>query len=142
MDDAGSSDVIIIGITNRPDLLDTSLLRPGRLDLIQYIGPPDDKARLEIVKILTSRMPLATDFLENISLSTKGFSGADLVALCREAAVNAMRNKADIVCKSDFGKSLQTVKPSITKDVEEWYESMKKNVTYAMPKPIDKAFYG
>lgn len=142
MDDSGSSDVIIIGITNRPDLLDTSLLRPGRLDLIQYIGPPDDKARLEIVKILTSRMPLATDFLENISLSTKGFSGADLVALCREAAVNAMRNKADIVCKSDFGKSLQTVKPSITKDVEEWYESMKKNVTYAMPKPIDKAFYG
>jgi transitional endoplasmic reticulum ATPase len=142
MDDSGSSDVIIIGITNRPDLLDTSLLRPGRLDLIQYIGPPDDKARLEIVKILTSRMPLATDFLENISLSTKGFSGADLVALCREAAVNAMRNKADIVCKSDFGKSLHTVKPSITKDVEEWYESMKKNVTYAMPKPIDKAFYG
>jgi transitional endoplasmic reticulum ATPase len=143
MDDSGSSDVIIIGITNRPDLLDTSLLRPGRLDLIQYIGPPDDKDRLEIVKILTSRMPLATDFnLENISLSTKGFSGADLVALCREAAVNAMRNKADIVCKSDFGKSLHTVKPSITKDVEEWYESMKKNVTYAMPKPIDKAFYG
>lgn len=143
MDDSGSSDVIIIGITNRPDLLDTSLLRPGRLDLIQYIGPPDDKARLEIVKILTSRMPLATDFnLENISLSTKGFSGADLVALCREAAVNAMRNKADIVCKNDFGKSLHTVKPSITKDVEEWYESMKKNVTYAMPKPIDKVFYG
>jgi transitional endoplasmic reticulum ATPase len=143
MDDSGSSDVIIIGITNRPDLIDTSLLRPGRLDLIQYIAPPDDKARLEIMKILTSRMPLAADFnLEDISLSTKGFSGADLLALCREAAVNAMRNKEDIICKDDFGKSLHMIKPSITKDVEEWYESMKKNVTYAMPKPIDKAFYG
>ena len=87
MDDSGSSDIIIIGITNRPDLIDTSLLRPGRLDLIQYIAPPDDKARLEIMKILTSRMPLAADFnLEDISLSTKGFSGADLLALCREGS--------------------------------------------------------
>src|SRR2546426_6764618 len=57
MDDSGSSDVIIIGITNRPDLIDTSLLRPGRLDLILYIGPPDDKARLETMQILTSCMP-------------------------------------------------------------------------------------
>lgn len=144
MDDSGSAEVIVIGITNRPDLIDTSLLRPGRLDLIVYIGPPDDKARLEIMNILTSSMPLANDVnLEEISLlSTKGFSGADLVALCREAAVNAMRGKSDIISNSDFGKALHMVKPSITKDVEDWYESMKKSVTYAMPKPIDKTFYG
>jgi transitional endoplasmic reticulum ATPase len=143
MDDCGSSDVLIIGITNRPDLIDTSLLRPGRLDLILYINPPDDKARFEIMQILTCYMPLSTDVnLFDISQSTKGFSGADLVALCREAAVNAMRGKTDLIYKSDFGKALRTIKPSITKDVEEWYESMKKNVTYAMPKPIDKLFYG
>jgi transitional endoplasmic reticulum ATPase len=144
MDDSGSAEVIVIGITNRPDLIDTSLLRPGRLDLILYIGPPDDKARLEIMNILTSPMPLAKDVnLKEISLlSTKGFSGADLVALCREAAVNAMRRKSDIISNSDFGKALHMVKPSITKDVEDWYESMRKSVTYAMPKQIDKIFYG
>jgi transitional endoplasmic reticulum ATPase len=144
MDDSGSAEVIVIGITNRPDLIDTSMLRPGRLDLILYIGPPDDKGRLEIMNILTSPMPLANDVnLKEISLlSTKGFSGADLVALCREAAVNAMRGKSDIISNSDFGKALHMVKPSITKDVEDWYESMKKSVTYAMPKQIDKIFYG
>jgi transitional endoplasmic reticulum ATPase len=144
MDDSGSAEVIVIGITNRPDLIDTSLLRPGRLDLILYIGPPDDKARLEIMNILTSPMPLAKDVnLKEISLlSTKGFSGADLVALCREAAVNAMRGKSDIISNSHFDKALHMVKPSITKDVEDWYESMRKSVTYAMPKQIDKIFYG
>ena len=143
MDDSGSAGVIVIGITNRPDLIDTSLLRPGRLDLIIYIGSPDDRARYEIMKILTLSMPLAKNVnLEDISESTKGFSGADLVALCREAAVNAMRTKSNIVNNTDFGKALHLVKPSITKDIEEWYETMKKSVTYAMPRPIDKAFYG
>lgn len=143
MDDSGSAGVIVIGITNRPDLIDTSLLRPGRLDLIVYIGSPDDRARDEIMKILTSSMPLAKNVnLEDISESTKGFSGADLVALCRESAVNAMRTKSNIVNNTDFGKALHLIKPSITKDIEEWYETMKKSVTYAMPRPIDKAFYG
>ena len=143
MDDSGTAGVIVIGITNRPDLIDTSLLRPGRLDLIIYIGSPDDRARYEIIKILTSSMPLANDVnLEDISKSTKGFSGADLVALCREAAVNAMRTKSNIVNNTDFAKALHLVKPSITKDIEDWYETMKKSVTYAMPRPIDKAFYG
>ena len=87
MDDSGSAGVIVIGITNRPDLIDTSLLRPGRLDLILFIGAPDEKGRLEIMKILTALMPLANDVsMENISQSTKGFSGADLGALCREAS--------------------------------------------------------
>ena len=57
-------------------------------------------------------------------------------------AVNAMRTKSNIVNNTDFGKALHLVKPSITKDIEEWYETMKKSVTYAMPRPIDKAFYG
>jgi transitional endoplasmic reticulum ATPase len=108
-----------------------------------FIGAPDEKARLEIMKILTASMPLANDVsVENISQSTKGFSGADLGALCREAAVNAMRSKSEIITSADFGCALRLVKPSITKDVEDWYESMKKSITYSMPKQIDKAFYG
>jgi transitional endoplasmic reticulum ATPase len=143
MDDSGSAGVIIIGITNRPDLIDTSLIRPGRLDLLVYIESPDENARLEIIKKLTSEMPLSENVnLAEVAKRTKGFSGADLEALCREAAVNTMRNKESIVDNSDFEKSLQLVKPSITKDVEDWYESMRRNLTYAIPKPMDKAFYG
>lgn len=143
MDDSGSSGIIIIGITSRPDLLDTSLIRPGRLDLIVYVESPDEKARNEIIGKLTSEMPLSKDVdLAQIAARTKGFSGADLVALCREAAINAIRNKVRIVNNSDFEKSLQFVKPSITKDVEDWYESIRRNLTYAIPKPLDRTFYG
>ena len=143
MDDAANSGVIVVGITNRPDLVDSSLLRPGRLDLIVYIGQPDESARLEILKIITQPMPLAGDIdLASIAQAAKNFSGADLVALCREAAVSAMQNKADIVSGQDFAKALKAARPSITKEVEDWYEAMKKNLTYAMPKPPDKSFYG
>ena len=143
MDDSGSSGIIIIGITSRPDLIDTSLIRPGRLDLIVYVESPDEKARNEIIGKLTSEMPLSKDVdLAHIAARTKGFSGADLVALCREAAINAIRNKVRIVNNSDFEKSLQFVKPSITKDVEDWYESIRRNLTYAIPKPLDRTFYG
>jgi transitional endoplasmic reticulum ATPase len=143
MDDAGSAGVIVVGITNRPDLIDTSLLRPGRLDLILYVGPPDEKARFEILRITSKHMPLSSDIdLREIAQFTKNFSGADLVALCREAGVLALQNRSDIISSANFVNALRLVRPSITKDVEEWYESMKKNITYAMPKPIDRTFYG
>jgi len=142
MDDSGSAGVIVTGITNRPDLIDTSLLRPGRLDLILYISPPDEKGRYEILKILTKSMPLTQDVqLEEIAYSTKGFSGADLVALARESAVNAMRNKSTVISRDDFKKALHQVKPSITKDIEDWYENIRKSVTYSIPRPTDKSFY-
>ena len=142
MDDSGSAGVIVTGITNRPDLIDTSLLRPGRLDLILYISPPDEKGRYEILKILTNSMPLTQDVqLEEVAYSTKGFSGADLVALARESAVNAMRNKSTVISRDDFKKALHQVKPSITKDIEDWYENIRKSVTYSIPRPTDKSFY-
>jgi transitional endoplasmic reticulum ATPase len=118
-------------------------LRPGRLDLVVCMGAPDQKDRLEILKVLTPSMPLATDVnLEEVSQSSKGFSGADLTGLCREAAVNAMRKKSDIITANDFANALHLTKPSITKDVEDWYELMTKKVTYAMPKALDRLFYG
>ena len=119
------------------------MLRPGRLDQIVYVGPPEEKARLEILRINSQRMPLAADIdLESIAQSTKNFSGADLVALCREAGVLALQRRSDVISSANFANAIRLVRPSITKDVEEWYESMKRNVTYAMPKPMDKAFYG
>jgi transitional endoplasmic reticulum ATPase len=143
MDDAGSVGVVVVGITNRPDLVDTSLLRPGRLDLIVYVGPPDDKGRHEILRITTQSMPLSQDVdLESIARSTKNFSGADMIALCREAGIIALQRNSDAISYADFTSAIRLVRPSITKDVEDWYESMKKNITYAMPKPIDRTFYG
>lgn len=142
MEDGGASRVVVVGISNRPDLIDPSLIRPGRLDLLLFIAPPDEKGRFEIIKILTKQMPLSDVDLKEIALATKGYSGADIVAVCREAAVQAMRNDTPKINSTDFAAALKIVKPSITKNVEDWYTSIKDNISYALPKPIDKAFYG
>ena len=143
IEEGSSSRVVVIGITNRPDVLDSSLLRTGRLDLILYVGPPDEKGRLEIIKILTRKMPLASDVkLQEIAVATQNFSGADLAALCREAAVEAMRNNAPKISSHDFANSLKQVRPSITKEVDQWYNSIKESISNVVPKSGDKSFYG
>ena len=143
MEDGGASRVIVLGISNRPDLIDPSLIRPGRLDLVIFVPPPDEKGRFEIIKLLTKQMPLSGEIdLKELAVATKGYSGADLVAVCRESAVNAMRNNSPKVTSGDFSTALKNVKPSITKVVEEWYSTVKDNITFALPKPMDKAFYG
>ncbi|GIU71284.1 MAG: AAA family ATPase [Candidatus Nitrosocaldaceae archaeon] len=141
--DSISSKVVVIGITNRPDLIDTSLLRPGRLDLILYVQPPEESDRLEILKILTKKMPLGKDVeLGELARITKGYTGADLSGLCREAVINAINRNSKKISMNDFQEALKRTKASVTDEVNAWYASMSKNVTYAIPKPIDKAFYG
>jgi len=143
MEEGVSSRVVVLGITNRPDLLDNSMLRTGRLDLTLYVQPPDEKGRLEIIKILTDQMPLATDIkLQEIAVATQNYSGADLSALCREAAVHAMQNNSQKISSMDFAAGLKNVKPSITKDVEQWYSNIKESISKVVPKTIDKTFYG
>jgi transitional endoplasmic reticulum ATPase len=143
MEDGGASRVVVLGISNRPDLIDPSLIRPGRLDLVIFVPPPDEKGRFEIIRLLTKQMPLSGDIdLKEIAVATKGYSGADLVAVCRESAVNAMRNNSPKITSVDFATALKSVKPSITKVVEEWYSTVKDNISFALPKPMDKAFYG
>ncbi len=143
MEEGVSSRVVVLGITNRPDLLDNSMLRTGRLDLTLYVQPPDEKGRLEIIKILTDQMPLATDIkLQEIAVATQNYSGADLSALCREAAVHAMQNNSQKISSTDFAAGLKNVKPSITKDVEQWYSNIKESISKVVPKTIDKTFYG
>jgi len=133
-------DVVVIGATIRPDILDPAILRPGRFDRLIYVPPPDEKARLEIFKIHTRNMPLAEDVdLEKLAKMTQGYSGADIEAVCREAAMNALRRdiKAEKVTWADFEKALAKVGPSITPDVEKWYRSFaqrfKKVQKTAMP---------
>ncbi len=143
MEEGISSRVVVVGITNRPDLLDNSMLRTGRLDLMLFVQHPDEKGRLEIIKILTEQMPLAADIkLQEIAVATQNYSGADLAALCREAAVHAMQNNSAKITSADFAAGLKKVKPSITKEVEQWYSNMKESISNVVPKTIDKTFYG
>ena len=142
MEEGVSSRVVVIGISNRPDLLDNSLLRTGRLDLVLYVSPPEEKGRLEIIKILTAKMPLASDVkLKEIAVSTQNYTGADLASLCREAAVNAMQINANKITNSDFAAGLKKVRPSITKEVEQWYSTVKESISNVVPETIDKTFY-
>ena len=116
--------VVVIGATNRPDILDPALLRPGRFDRLVYVPPPDKAARLEILKVHTRRMPLAEDVdLERIAETTEGYTGADLAALCREAAILALREagKPTKVEMRYFLKAMEVVKPSVTKEDLERY---------------------
>lgn len=119
--------VFVVAATNRPDLIDPSLIRPGRLDLLVYVPPPDEASRLEVLRILTAKMPLAEDVkLEEIAKQTQGYSGADLQALVREAGLHALRkgDESTVVRLIDFQHALNKVRPSITKEVESWYNSL------------------
>jgi transitional endoplasmic reticulum ATPase len=138
-----SSRVVVVGITNRPDVLDNSLLRTGRLDLVLYVPPPDEKGRLEIIKILTAKMPLDKDVnLQEIAVATQNYSGADLAALCREAAIQAMRNNSGKISSRDFANSLKQVRASITKEVDQWYNTVRESISNVVPKSKDRSFYG
>ncbi len=127
--------VVVIGATNRADIIDPALLRPGRFDRIIYVPPPDKKSRLEILKVHTRKVPLAEDVdLEKLATLTEGYSGADLEALVREAVILALREefKPRPVSMKYFMEALKIVKPSLTRDVMEryqrTYESLKKMV--------------
>ncbi|MCD6247638.1 MAG: CDC48 family AAA ATPase [Candidatus Diapherotrites archaeon] len=109
--------VIVIAATNRPDLIDPALLRPGRIDLHIEIPMPDEKARYEIFKVHTRNMPLAKDVsLKKLAELTEGFSGADIEAVCREAGMQAIReamrkNLEEIKVKMDYlEKAIKTMK--------------------------------
>jgi transitional endoplasmic reticulum ATPase len=124
-------DVVIIAATNRPDIVDPAVLRPGRFDRLIYVPEPDEKARLEIFKIYTKDMPLAKDVnLAELASRTKSYSGADIEALCREAALHALRRDINSkeVTLSDFQKALEKIGPSISPDMEAWYKSFIKTV--------------
>ncbi len=127
--------VVVIGATNRADILDPALLRPGRFDRIIYVPPPDKKSRLQILKVHTRKLPLAGDVdLEKLADLTEGYSGADLEALVREAVMLALREKFEVrpISMNYFMQALKVVKPSLTKDLLEsyqrTYETLKKMV--------------
>jgi transitional endoplasmic reticulum ATPase len=109
-------DVVVLGATNRPDLIDPALLRPGRLERLVFIEPPDATARGEILRTAGKSIPLSADVdLDDVAAELDGYSAADCVALLREAALTAMRRSIDAshVTAADLEAARKTVRPSL-----------------------------
>ncbi|HZW58110.1 MAG TPA: CDC48 family AAA ATPase [Nitrososphaerales archaeon] len=132
IDNCGSSsDVFVLGATNRPDLIDVSLLRPGRLELLVYVPPPTEKERVDILKIHTLGMPLDSGVsIQEVASETKGYSGADLQSLCRQAALLALRRNPDspLVTKGDFLSAIGKVRPALNVEVENWFSNVERKL--------------
>ncbi|MEM0266011.1 MAG: CDC48 family AAA ATPase, partial [Archaeoglobaceae archaeon] len=136
-------DVVVIAATNRPDLIDPALLRPGRIERHIYIPPPDKEARKEIFRIHLRGKPLSEDVsVEELAEKTEGYSGADIEAVCREAGMLAIREAvAHIrdpreakeiaqkvrITRKHFEEALRKVKPSLTKEDLRRFESFMKD---------------
>jgi transitional endoplasmic reticulum ATPase len=124
-------DIVVIAATNRPDIVDPAVLRPGRFDRLIYVPEPDEKGRLQIFKIYTKGMPLAKDVnLTQLATSTRNYSGADIEALCRETAMYALRKdiNAKEVTMKDFEEALKKAGPSVSLDMEKWYKGFMQQV--------------
>jgi transitional endoplasmic reticulum ATPase len=134
--------VLVIAATNRPDMLDAAVLRPGRFDRLIYVPSPDLDSLKEIFKIHAHSMPLSTDVdLNDIARKAQGYSGADVEAICREAAMNALRediNATDVSLR-DFNQAMERVGPSITPEDDAWYQKFSKRLRReraAAPTPV------
>ncbi|WP_407559842.1 AAA family ATPase [Mycobacterium paraintracellulare] len=109
-------DVVVLGATNRPDLIDPALLRPGRLERLVFVEPPDAAARRDILRTAGKSVPLSADVdLDEVAAGLDGYSAADCVALLREAALTAMRRSLDAtdVTAADLAAARETVRPSL-----------------------------
>ncbi|HKL30747.1 MAG TPA: CDC48 family AAA ATPase [Natrialbaceae archaeon] len=154
-------DVVVIGATNRPDIVDPALLRPGRLEKLVFVPAPDEDARREIFTVHTRGMPLADDVdLERLAGDTEGYAGSDIEAVCREASMLALdefiesmgaeKSPEDIdetsgtitVDRSHFEAALETVKPSITPERREAYQEIAERLGGGMPVDLEESGIG
>ena len=145
MDGVESLDnVTVIAATNRPDMIDPALLIPGRFDKLVFMGKPDLESRLRILEVHTKDMPLMDVDLLTIAEKTDGYVGADLEALCREAAMTAFRENPSVkfINKNHFAVALKTVKPSIDAKMMEGYAQMATEIRKRKSSLDDFPFYG
>jgi transitional endoplasmic reticulum ATPase len=120
-------DVMVIGATNRPDMIDPALIRSGRFDRLVYIGEPGMEGREEIFRIHSEKTPLSPDVsLRELAEATGGYVGSDIESICREAAIQALREDtdADDVEMRHFRGALDQVRPTVTDDIRSYFEDM------------------
>lgn len=121
--------VIIIAATNRPDLIDRALMRPGRLDRIVYVQLPDAETRSEIFRIKLAKIPVSADVkIDELVELTEGYSGAEIEAVCKEAALKALEDSFDVleISSKYFAKALHIVKPRTSPELLQLYEEYEK----------------
>ncbi len=134
--------VLVIAATNRPDMLDPAVMRPGRFDRLIYVPSPDFESLKEIFKIHMRGMPLSRDIdVEDLARKAQGYSGADIEAICREAAMNALREDIESteVSRRDFDVATERVGPSVTAEDDAWYQKFSKRLRReraAAPTPV------
>jgi transitional endoplasmic reticulum ATPase len=124
--------VVVIASTNRPDIIDPGLLRPGRFDRLILVPSPDKDARKKILEVHTKKMPLSEDVnIDTLTNLTEGFSGADLENLTREAGMMAVREnlKAAKVSAKHFEDALKKISPSITSELIKQYEKIAQQLS-------------
>ena len=121
--------MIIVAATNRPEMIDPALLRSGRFERVLHVPPPDKPAREAIMDIHSSGMPLSSFSMKDILGGMDGFTGADIEAVCREAALIAMRAGKKKVTKGHFEDAITRVRPTVTPDMLEYYSKMEENLT-------------
>jgi len=138
------NNVMVMAATNRPDMIDPALLRPGRFDKLVLVGKPNVNARRKILDVHTRRMPLKDVDLDYIAERTDGFVGADLAALCREAGLAAYREDKDseYVTSEHFQTALSKVSPSVDENMFENYEKIGKNINKRRGGWDNVPFYG
>ncbi len=130
MDGVESLDgVIIVAATNRPEMIDPALLRSGRFERVLHVPPPDKPAREAIMDIHSLGMPLSSFSMKDILTGMDGFTGADIEAVCREAALIAMRAGKKKVTKGHFEDAITRVRPTVTPDMLEYYSKMEERLT-------------
>jgi transitional endoplasmic reticulum ATPase len=134
--------VLVMAATNRPDILDPAVMRPGRFDRLIYVPSPDVDSLKEIFRIHTCSMPLSRDVtLEELARKAQDYSGADIEAICREAAMNALRmdiNTTEVSAR-DFDEAMERIGPSITPEDDAWYQKFSKRLRReraAAPTPV------
>ncbi|MGB0728118.1 MAG: AAA family ATPase, partial [Candidatus Poseidoniaceae archaeon] len=130
MDGVESLDgVIVVAATNRPEMIDPALLRSGRFERVLHVPPPDSPSREAILGIHTEGMPLSTFSMKDVLGKMEGFTGADIEAVCREAALIAMRAGKKKVTKTHFEEAIGRVRPTVTPEMLEYYDKMERNMT-------------
>ena len=121
--------VIVIAATNRPEMIDPALLRSGRFERVLHVPPPDEASIKEILKIHTAEMPLGKFDLSSFAKSLNGYTGADIEAVCREAALIAMRAGRKSISSKHFDEAINRVRPTVTPDMMQYYEKLQDLLT-------------
>lgn len=124
--------VLVVAATNKPDVLDPALMRPGRLDNIVYVGPPDFEARKEIFSIWMKKSVISSDVdVDDLAIQTEGYSGAEIISLCETAGEAALddedtTNEPQDIMRRHFDIAFQRVKSQLTSDLIMEYEQWSK----------------